>query len=143
MENESGSIGQGIDGRAFLSPREALMLLEEDAILVDLRRGPGRNGRSFGVGQVILLPFDRLESDYPTLPEDRRLILADCVGHRSRIAMEFLRRHGYRQVASLTGGMVDWERDGLPTTIDRDEELSGGCACKLKPRRVIRPRGGC
>lgn len=143
MENAPAGRGMLIDGLVYLSPKEALPFLEAGAILVDLREGEERNGRSFGAGNVILLPFRSLEVDFPSLPKDRLLILADCVGLKSKQGLYFLRDRGYELIASLIGGMVDWEQDGMPTVIDRDEELSGGCACKLKPARKTKPSAGC
>jgi rhodanese-related sulfurtransferase len=143
MNNSFSGHGLLIDGFVYLSPTEALPFLEDEAILVDLREGEERNGRSFAVGNVILMPFRSLESEFPSLPKDRPLILADCVGLKSKKGIYLLRDRGYDSLASLIGGMVDWERDGMPTVIDRDEELAGGCACKLKPAGRPKPRAGC
>jgi len=42
---------------------------------------------------------------------------------------------GYNKAASLIGGIAEWELDGLPITKNTDEELTGGCACQLRPRK--------
>ncbi len=42
--------------------------------------------------------------------------------------------HGYENVANMAGGIVDWERDGLPLTTDISNRLSGSCMCQLKAR---------
>ena len=42
--------------------------------------------------------------------------------------------HGYDNVANMAGGIVDWERDGLPLTTDINNRLSGSCMCQLKAR---------
>ena len=34
----------------------------------------------------------------------------------------------------MAGGIVDWERDGLPVKTNIEERLSGSCMCQLKPR---------
>jgi hypothetical protein len=34
----------------------------------------------------------------------------------------------------MAGGIVDWERDGLPLKTNIEERLSGSCMCQLKPR---------
>jgi len=135
--------GLHIDGLVFLSPREAAAFLAQDAVLVDLRDGLERNGREFDVGNVVLMTAAELAEGFASLPRDRPIILADCVGLGSKKAQRFLLEQGYTDVASLNGGMVDWERDGLPTRIDRNEELSGGCACRLRPGGMTRSRSGC
>jgi len=48
--------------------------------------------------------------------------------------MEFLLKKGFSNLANLAGGIVDWERDGLPLRIDRTEQLDGSCVCQLRPR---------
>jgi 3-mercaptopyruvate sulfurtransferase SseA len=45
---------------------------------------------------------------------------------------------GFEKIANLAGGIVDWERDGLPITTDITKRLSGSCICQLKPRENIK-----
>ncbi len=141
MEKSFGGRGLRIDGMVFLSPRDALAALGEGALLIDLRDGLARNGRTFEAGDVILLPYRQLDTGWRELPAGRPLILADCVGLDSKRGARFLLSKGLREVASLNGGMVDWERDGMPTGIDRGGELSGGCACRLSPGGKPKRRG--
>ena len=68
------------------------------------------------------------------LPQDRYLIFADTVGLRSKEAVLFLKRKGFEKIANMAGGIVDWERDGLPLKSNIEERLSGSCMCQLKPR---------
>ncbi len=132
--------GQGlvIEGLKFLTPEEALAFLEDDAILVDLRDEIWKNGRTFDVKHLISLPYKSLQTEFNTLPQDRLLILADYVGIYSKESIRFLRDKGYFSVASLIGGIVEWVNDGIPTKINHDEELVGGCACQLKPRNQVK-----
>ena len=37
-------------------------------------------------------------------------------------------------MAYLSGGMVEWERAGLPIAKDVDYEMIGGCACRIHAR---------
>ncbi|MCK9459378.1 MAG: rhodanese-like domain-containing protein [Proteobacteria bacterium] len=143
MENRFFGHGLLINGIVFLSPKDALPFLEAGAILVDLREGLERNGREFQVNNVILLPHRRFRDELGSLPKDRALILACCVGLESRDAVRLLMANGYTSVAALNGGMIAWEQDGMPTVIDRREELAGGCACQLKPRKYYGSRAGC
>ena len=68
------------------------------------------------------------------MPDDRPLVFADSVGLRSREGVIFMNSHGYENVANMAGGIVDWERDGLPMTTDINYRLSGSCVCQLKAR---------
>ena len=71
---------------------------------------------------------------YQDLPVDQPLIFADAVGLKSREGVLFMIAHGYDNVANMAGGIVDWERDGLPLTTDISNRLSGSCMCQLKAR---------
>jgi rhodanese-related sulfurtransferase len=135
--------GQGllINGVVFLSPREALPLCEAGAVMVDLRLESERNGRAFALPAVIERPYLELAAALDELPRDRPLILADCVGIRSKAAVPLLCEHGFETLAVLNGGMVDWDRDGMPIVLDRDAQLTGSCTCQLRPARVYRGTG--
>ncbi len=128
----------------FVTPAEAFELLQKDAVLVDLRSELSLNGRSFGGCEQIRIRFSDLALESGRIPAGRPVVLADCAGTRSVRAFHMLRELGYSELFVLTGGMVEWERDGLPVTIDRNEELAGGCACRLRPGGRFRRRpGGC
>jgi hypothetical protein len=47
--------------------------------------------------------------------------------------MIFLINKGQSNIANLAGGIIEWDRDGLPLVINKREQLSGSCACQLKP----------
>jgi rhodanese-related sulfurtransferase len=98
------------------------------------------NFKMFHVKNVIYLPYSELENSYQDLPADRPLIFADAVGLKSRKSVMFMQEHGYKKVANLAGGIVDWEKDGLPITTDITARLSGSCICQLKPREGGRRR---
>ena len=103
-------------------------------MIVDVREPYMTNFKAFNVDNVIYLPFGKFIDFYRELPEDRQLIIADSVGLKSRECVIFLNEHGYKNVANMAGGMVDWERDGLPVKIDKEYRLSGSCMCQLKAK---------
>jgi rhodanese-related sulfurtransferase len=139
LSNQFAKTGLHIDGIDFLLPREAGIFLEGDAILIDLREGLEKNGREFNVKNLISLSYLKLQSEFSSLPKDRPLIVADCVGVHSKEVVRFLLAQGYESVASLIGGMVDWEKDGMPVVVDPDEELTGQCGCRLRRKRLGPP----
>lgn len=138
MENEFDKYCTFLDGLKFTSGKEALKILETGGVLVDLRDDLLKNGRNFRVKESFFLPYCELEEKYSTLPKDRFLIMADYVGLKSKLAVEFLKTKGYDNIASLAGGILDWELDGMPMAKNTDEELVGGCACQLRPRKIKR-----
>ncbi len=45
-----------------------------------------------------------------------------------------MRDKGFKNVASMSDGFAEWERDGFPVIVDVNERLTGTCACQLKPQ---------
>jgi len=117
-----------------LTPKESFALCEKGAIIVDVREDYLNAFKMFKVEKVLYLPYSHLEELYKELPTDKPLIFADSVGLRSREGVVFMNSHGYDNVANMAGGIVDWERDGLPLNTDISHRLSGSCVCQLKPR---------
>jgi rhodanese-related sulfurtransferase len=117
-----------------VSPHEAFDLCSVGAIIVDVREENLIGFKNFDVPVVLFLPKSRLMDDYSELPLKKYLIFADTVGLRSKESVVFLKDKGYERIANMAGGIVDWERDGLPLKTNIEERLSGSCMCQLKPR---------
>jgi rhodanese-related sulfurtransferase len=124
-----------INGMRHLSPKESLEEIKEGAILVDLRNEDLVGMKAFDVENTIHCLYHEFEKHFQDLPTDKDLILADSVGLRSKECVQVLLDHGYTRVANLAGGIMDWERDGLPIIRNRGKELNGPCMCMLKPGR--------
>lgn len=132
---DCGIVSSGI---LNVSPREAYELIRKGVLIVDVREENLRSVKSFDVPEVVYLPKSKLEKEYENLPSERYMIFADTVGLRSKEAIIFLQGKGFEKIANLAGGIVDWERDGLPITTDITSRLSGSCMCQLKPRENIK-----
>jgi rhodanese-related sulfurtransferase len=117
-----------------LTPKESFELCKEGAVIIDVRESYINSFKMFDVDNVLCLPYSELSKSYQDLPVDQLLIFADAVGLKSREAVVFMNVHGYEKVANMAGGIVDWERDGLPITTDINARLSGSCMCQLKAR---------
>ncbi len=117
-----------------VSPREATKLCAHGATILDVREEYVNQFKRFDVPVIIQIPLSRLSSEYPQLPGDKLLIVADSSGLRSTEAALLLKQKGFAHVANLAGGLVEWERDGMPLVIDKSERLSGSCVCQLRPR---------
>jgi rhodanese-related sulfurtransferase len=117
-----------------VSPQEAYKLCNQGAILIDVREDYLNNFKNFDVPEKLLLPQSRLALEFSDLPCDRFLIFADTVGLRSKEVVTFLKERGFEKIANMAGGIVDWERDGLPVITDINSRLTGSCMCQLKPR---------
>lgn len=136
--------GQGllIKGICHLSPTEARAAIERGATLVDIREDYETGMKAFDVPGVVYAPNSSLRDTFEQLPRDRPLVVADSVGLRSKPAVAFLLEQGLVDVANLNGGIVDWDRAGLPIVNHPDEQWVGSCACRLKPRKDCHTGGG-
>ena len=117
------------------TPKEVFTLCSEGVILVDVREEYLHAFRQFFVPEIIYLPFSILISTEPLLPQTKHLICADAAGLHSKEAVQYLLVKGFTNVANLAGGMVEWERVGLPVIKDSKNQLSGQCMCQLKKRK--------
>jgi sulfur-carrier protein adenylyltransferase/sulfurtransferase len=99
---------------AEVSPREAVALVRDGAVLLDVREpGEWALGSPIGARRV---PLARVaESLADESAERTRTIVTICgTGRRSLRAAEALRAHGFVDVRSVAGGFVRWRKDGLP-----------------------------
>lgn len=136
LSNKSYFASSGFSSSGFLNltPAEAYAASQKNAVIVDVREEELTRYKQFDVPQTIFLPNTQLEYKFSELPSDIPLIIADSTGLRSKEAMIFLANKGYKNIANLAGGIVEWERDGLPLKINIKEKLDGACVCQLKPR---------
>ena len=121
-------------GLLHVSPKEAYELCQQGAIIVDVREEYMNRFKMFDVDEIIFCPKSILEQSYTDFPTDKALIFADATGIHSKEAIFFMKDKGYVNIANMAGGLVEWERDGLPLIIDKSERLSGSCACMLRKR---------
>lgn len=123
-------------GLKFITPLNAYPLCLKGTLLIDLRPDFEGAFKRPDVPELLLLPYTEIHEHLHEIPLNRDIILADCVGIRSKEVMILLLNKGYSRILSLAGGFVDWERDGLPILVDMQERLTGSCMCQLKPRET-------
>lgn len=108
----------GKDGRAYgntalITPEELAHRQQRDEVAVLDVRGQAEweVGRLPGVGNIPLgYLLDRIED----VPAGRPLVLQCASGARSLIAASLLESRGIGDVINLTGGIIAWEKAGLP-----------------------------
>jgi rhodanese-related sulfurtransferase len=122
-----------IEGISYPLPREVPFLLQQGALIVDLREELETEIRAFGIERIIYLPHSEFEQRWETLPLDQPLILADAVGLWSKHFAIFLNLNGVKNVASLAGGIAEWEKDGMPMKPGKYKPLNGPCPCMIVP----------
>lgn len=135
MNEGFGNTGFTANGMLNLTPRQALEQCRAGACLVDVREEYLNSYKIFDVPEILFCPYSILNAVWPDLPAGKPLIFADAAGLHSNEAVKFLTEKGMGgRIANMAGGLVEWERDGLPLVIDKNEKLSGSCMCQLKPR---------
>lgn len=95
-------------------------------LLIDIRE-PAEIQRGHIPGAVYvprgLLEFEihglvqRMQDDTVDAPEDQPIVLYCGTGGRSALAAETLATMGYRNVRSMSGGLVAWAQAGLPVDL--------------------------
>lgn len=121
-------------GMLHVSAHEAYEICRKGGILVDIREDYLLGYKIFDVEQVIYCAYSALPENYNIIPKDKILIFADATGIHSKEAVQFMIEKGFKNIANLAGGLVEWERDGMPIKTDPTEMLSGSCTCQLKKR---------
>lgn len=107
----------------LLSPSEALARQRAGALLVDVR-GDGERALGMAAG-AIGIDREQLQADPARhLADPAAEILLICqLGLRSQLAAQALAACGYRNLASVEGGLQAWQAAGLPMaepTVDAD-----------------------
>lgn len=126
-------------GIVNITPKNAYELAKNSgAVIVDVREQSFTAYKQFDVPNVIYCPISILIDSAGEIPKDCAVIIADSTGIRSHEAFIILRNAGYDNIANLAGGIVEWERDGLPIKVDYLEQLDGSCTCQLKPRNRLK-----
>ncbi len=126
-------------GYTNFSPKTAFQKsAQEDVIFLDVRERKLTAYKQFMVPRTLFIPLSELKERIQELSYDKGYIVADSVGLRSREAMNILSVYGFQFIANLAGGIVEWERDGLPLVVNKNEQLDGSCVCQLRPRFRLR-----
>lgn len=134
MKNKIGFMTA--NGLCNVTPKEAYELCEKGAILIDVREDYMNQYKRFYVKTDIQIPYSKLEKEFHILKKENTFIIGDAAGVHSSDACMFLMGMGFEKIFNLAGGIVEWEHDGMPLSIDNKEKLSGSCMCQLKPRNA-------
>jgi glyoxylase-like metal-dependent hydrolase (beta-lactamase superfamily II)/rhodanese-related sulfurtransferase len=101
-----------------MAPADLKAQLDERVPLVvlDVREPEEFVGELGHIGGSLLVPMDALERRLPKLAGyvDREVVVVCRAGARSASAAAMLRRAGFARVFNLQGGMLAWNRAGLP-----------------------------
>lgn len=102
-------------GFKTVTPAEAVQLInKEDAIIVDVREDNERvNGYIQGAKHLALSVFKQRVEELQNHTENP--VITYCkMGNRSSQACEILKKHNFKNVMSLKGGIEAWQAVNLP-----------------------------
>lgn len=134
-------IENGFQSSGFLNftPKVAYAKATEMEIpILDVRESNLIGYKRFDVPHVFYIPLSELTERISEISTEIPFIVADSAGLRSHEAMEILVRAGFKNIANLAGGIIEWERDGMPLNINKLEQLDGSCMCQLRPHNKIK-----
>lgn len=97
-----------------ISANDAHKLTKEGAVLVDVRGDYKDVLKLYDVEQTIFSSLGELPQKMHELPKDKTLIIACTAGMKSKRATQFLMDNGFVNVLNLAGGIMEWERKGMP-----------------------------
>ncbi|MDA3890083.1 MAG: rhodanese-like domain-containing protein [Salinivirgaceae bacterium] len=130
--------GNTINNLKHLSPKQALECCNNGAIIIDVREEFMSHVKTFDVPEIKVFPLKKMSELVGKLPKDKFLIFADATGVKSKPAMEFASKNGYAQIANLAGGLLEWERDGLPTITYQKIKVSGRNKCEFLHKESLK-----
>ena len=88
------------------------VMTRDDVIVLDVReQWEYDEGHIPG---VIHMPMNDVSANLDQIPTDQTIIVSCRSGNRSGQVTNFLREQGYENVHNMEGGIVAWERAGLP-----------------------------
>ena len=85
---------------------------EQGAYILDVRQP--EEWIQFHIPGAILIPLGELSSRLSEVPKDREVVVVCRTGRRSAQGRDILRNAGYTEVTSMSGGVTQWQAQGLP-----------------------------
>jgi len=68
----------------------------------------------FHIQGATLIPLGDLPKRLTEVPKDREVVVVCRTGNRSAQGRDILLAAGFKQVTSMTGGVTEWQAQGLP-----------------------------
>ena len=110
-------------GLVSISPAEAVALINNNALVLDLR-----SQEAYAQGHITNarhIPVDELNERRDTLDKDRPLVAVCDAGMVSNKAVAGLRMAGFESAYGLKGGMNAWTQAGMPVVTGKKTRVKG------------------
>jgi sulfur dioxygenase len=83
--------------------------------ILDVRTRHETTEESARIRNAQLIPIDELRERLEQVPKDKPVMTICRSGKRSVLAFTILRAAGWTEVANVSGGLLRWQAEGLPT----------------------------
>jgi len=112
-------------GLVAVDPTHAVMLINNDATVVDLR-----NAEAYARGHIVNarnIPMDEFDAGHEKIAKLKsKPIVAVCdSGMSSNKVVTSMRKSGFESVYGLKGGMAAWSQAGLPVVTAKKTKSKG------------------
>lgn len=102
---------------AEVSVADAKALRDAGAFMLDVREP--EEWSAVHMPGATLVPLGALESRLSEIPKDRQIVVVCRSGNRSAAGRDMLKKAGFTNVTSMSGGMNVWQASGYPVTSGR------------------------
>jgi rhodanese-related sulfurtransferase len=85
---------------------------DQGAFILDVREPS--EWTQFHIPGATLIPLGDLPNRLNEVPKDREVVVVCRTGHRSAQGRDILLNAGFTKVTSMTGGVTQWQSQGLP-----------------------------
>ena len=96
-----------------ISVAEAVAKRDQGAFILDVRTVA--EWEEYHIPDSTLIPLDELEARIDEVPRDQEVVVVCRSGNRSQQGRDILKRAGFTEVSSMTGGLTEWGAQGYPT----------------------------
>jgi rhodanese-related sulfurtransferase len=97
---------------AEISVDQAVQKRDQGAFVLDVREPS--EWTSFHIPGATLIPLGDLPNRLKEVSKDRDVVVVCRTGHRSAQGRDILLKAGFTKVTSMTGGVTQWQTQGLP-----------------------------
>lgn len=87
----------------------------QDVHILDVRTRHETTEECTRIRDAQLIPIDELRERLDQVPKDKPVMTICRSGKRSVLAFTILRGAGWTEVANISGGLLRWQAEGLPT----------------------------
>jgi rhodanese-related sulfurtransferase len=91
---------------------QTAQLRDQGAFILDVREPS--EWTQFHIPGANLIPLGSLPNRINEVPKDRQVVVVCRTGIRSAQGRDILLKAGFTKISSMTGGMNQWQAQGLP-----------------------------